>query len=78
MSNVIGRIVTIARFHSAIHFEGVGSLSSPVTPITAKDKGGLVLTKVEGGLLVQAPKLNKALFVPDGNIQTLQLAPIAK
>lgn len=77
MSNVNGRSVTIARFHSSIMMEGVGNLSSPVTPISGRDRsgGGLTLTKVEDGLLIEA-KNGSSLFIPNGNIQTLQLAPI--
>lgn len=71
MSKLNGRLVRIARVHAAVHFEGVGSMTSPITADSAKKKGALELRKVEGGLLLKYGK--SEMYVPDGNLQSLQL-----
>lgn len=72
MSSLNNRKVTVARTHVPIHFVGIGSITSPITKDSAKHLGALELTKVEGGLLIEAK--GESLFVPDGNIVSLQLS----
>lgn len=65
-----GREVSIARVHAPIHMARAGNLTSPITNNSGKMLGGLKMVKVLDGLVIS---LNgEELFVPNGNIQSLQ------
>ena len=73
MSNLTGRKIKVARFHTACHIEGLGQLT---TAVRSEPKGPHViqLVKVEGGIRVQyGPSVDA--YIPDGNIVCLQFEP---
>lgn len=78
MSKLNDRLVTIARVHAAVHFQDIGSMASPITTDSGGKKGDLELRKVEGGLLIKSKSRGKEMFVPDGNLQSLQLGESEK
>lgn len=72
MNNPNGRKVVTARTHSPIHVVGVGTLSTPIDANAARNLGAVSMIKVEDGLLIEVK--GHEVFVPNGNIISLQLA----
>lgn len=69
--SLIGRKVTIARLHATVHLEQAGEVKDVLTE-AGKNNLKFDMTRVEGGLhLVYG---GREVFIPDGNIKSLQFA----
>jgi len=73
-NNLTGRSVLQARLHTTLHVQGIGNMGPAVDANSGKLIGALTLTKAPDGLLIAGKGVE--VFVPNGNIVSLQLAPI--
>lgn len=75
MSDLNGRKVIIARLHTTLHVQGIGQMGPAIDGNSGKVVGALALTKVADGLLVTGKGVE--VFIPNGNIISMQLEPQA-
>lgn len=66
MLNLDGRKVLVARVHEAIHVNGVGQISNPITKDSLKFLGSLELLKDKDGLYIRGKGFE--VLVPTSNV----------
>lgn len=75
MLSLNGRRVATARLHGTSYVQGVGSIGPSVTQDSAKVKGGLELTYLDGGCLCKVKETGVEFYLSGCNVQLMELAP---
>lgn len=76
MSNELPK-VAVLRLHQATHANGLGNLGPVIDKNSGKFVGGLVVEKDAEGVWIRNQQ-HGDVFIPNGNIQMIQLAPKSK